>query len=274
MNYALQWSDCAFFTLLSFDEEHYPVNPYDKAENIKRVQDFIKRLRKRLNKDYGFVKLKYFIATEFGEEKNRLHYHCCFFLKGINITWRDFNCLIHSYKIYNFESGESFFLLRSQLDKANSYLRNHPKAKMYSPVWSFGYVGNSYNLKMCPAKIRYTCKYIQKQYNSKVYSRFSMSEIAPSISSIDKTLLDPFEYKNELPNLKSSCELDNIARKLTTPHFGKNVPLPNWWIRLLIPDSSRRSAVFSNLKEKTPELSVQQIRLKYFQQCIFENTLT
>lgn len=274
MNYALQWSDCAFFTLLSFDEEHYPANPYDKSENIKRVQDFVKRLRKRLNKDYGSVKLKYFIATEFGEEKNRLHYHCCFFLKGVNITWRDFNSLIHSYKIYNFETNESFFLSHSLLTKASYYLRSHPKAKMYEPVWPFGYVGNSYNLKMCPAKIRYTCKYIQKQYNSKVYSRFSMSEIAPDFASIDRSLLDPFEYENDLPNLKSSCELDKIARKLTTPHFGKNVPLPNWWIRLLIPNSSHRSAIFSNLKENIPELSLQQIRLKYFLQCNFENTLT
>lgn len=274
MNYALQWSDCAFFTLLSFDEEHYPENPYDKSENVKRVQDFVKRLRKRLNKDFGNVKLKYFIATEFGEERNRLHYHCCFFLKGVNITWRDFNAIIHSYKIYNFETNESFFLMHSSVPKACVYLRQHPKAKLYEPVWPFGYVGNSYNLKMCPAKIRYTCKYIQKQYNSKVYSRFSMSEIASSIASIDSDTLVPFDNSDTLPKLKPTSELDAIARKLTTPHFGKNVPLPNWWIRLLIPNSSHRSAIFSNLKEKSPELSIQQIRLKYFLQCNFENTLT
>lgn len=275
LSYALRWSDCAFFTLLSFDSEHYPENPFDTRANVKRVQDFVKRLRKRLCSDYGKdVRLKYFIATEFGEEKNRLHYHCCFFLKGLNITWREFNCLIHSYKVYNFETNESFVLMHPQLPRAYAYIKRNPKAKLYPPVWSFGYIGNSYNLKLCPSKIRYSCKYIQKQYNSKIYSRFSMEVVAPDIAGMDRKSLDPFDYSGELPCLKSQEELDEIERKLTIPHFGKNVPLPNWWIRFLIPNSVSRMAIFTNIKQKKPDLTPQEILMKHFLQCNFENTLT
>lgn len=275
LSYALRWSDCAFFTLLSFDAEHYPEDPYNKELNIKRVQDFVKRLRKRLTSDYGKeVCLKYFIATEFGEEKNRLHYHCCFFLKGVKITWAEFNTLIHSYKVYNFETDESFIFLHTQLFRAKEYLRNHPKAKLYNPVWPFGYVGNSYNLKLCPSKIRYTCKYIQKQYNSKIYSRFSMKVVAPDVASIDKDSLNPFDNSGDLPKLKSKPELDEIERKLSIPHSGKSVPMPNWWLRCLIPESVHRMAIFSNIKLKKPDITVQEIRLKHFLQCNFENTLT
>lgn len=274
LSYALRWSDCAFFTLLSFDSEHYPDDPFDTKANVKRVQDFVKRLRKRLTSDYGkHVRLKYFIATEFGEEKNRLHYHCCFFLKGININWREFNTLIHTYKVYDFETDESFVLLHTQLPRALGYIKRHPKAKLYKPVWYFGYIGNSYNLKLCPSKIRYTCKYIQKQYNSKIYSRFSMKDIAPDIASIDKESLDPFDKSGDLPCLKSQGELDEIERKLTTPHFGKNVPLPNWWIRCLIPDSVSRLAIFTNIIQKKSIPNTQELLQKYFLQCCFENTL-
>lgn len=274
LSYALKWSDCAFFTLLSFDQEHYPENPFDTKANVKRVQDFVKRLRKRLCSDYGDeVRLKYFIATEFGEKKDRLHYHCCFFLKGVNVTWREFNSLIHSYKVYNFETNESFVLLHTQLPRAKEYLRNHPKAKLYNPVWHFGYIGNSYNLKMCPSKIRYTCKYIQKQYNSKIYSRFSMNVIAPDIAFIDKESLDPIDRSEDLPRLKSQDKLDDIERLLTIPYFGKSVPLPNWWIRCLIPDSVSRMVIFTNIRQKKPDISVQEIRNKHFLQCCFEKTL-
>lgn len=275
LSYALRWSDCAFFTLLSFDSEHYPADPYNKEQNVKRVQDFVKRLRKRLTSDYGNnVRLKYFIATEFGEERNRLHYHCCFFLKGININWRVFNSLIHTYKVYDFASNESFVLLHTQLARALNYIKRHPKAKLYKPVWPFGYVGNSYNLKLCPSKICYACKYIQKQYNSKIYSRFSMNDIAPDIASMDKESLNPFIESDSLPWLKSQAELDEIERKLSTPHFGKNVLLPNWWIRLLIPDSSKRLAIFTNIRQKKPYPTPQQLLEKLFLQCCFENTLT
>ena len=74
-------SDCSFFSLISYNEENLPNPPI--ADKLA-LQMLIRRLRRYLEYTYGkHVKLKYFIVSEYGEERNRLHYHAIFFIKGI-----------------------------------------------------------------------------------------------------------------------------------------------------------------------------------------------
>ena len=67
MHELLYFDSCIFFTL-TYSDEHLP--PNDSLVK-KDLQDFFKRLRKRLGKR----KIKYFATGEYGEEFGRPHYH-------------------------------------------------------------------------------------------------------------------------------------------------------------------------------------------------------
>lgn len=122
-------SDSAFFSLISYNEENYP-DP-DVADK-KAIQDLVRRLRRFLEHHYGKdVKLKYFIVSEYGEERNRLHYHAIWFIKGLCIDRYQWKILLEA------EWGKGF---------CSAYL--------LAPNW-----------------IRYACKYMQKKYNMMLASR-------------------------------------------------------------------------------------------------------
>lgn len=136
----------SYFHLLTYDEEHYPENDHDFDFMDREIQTFVKRLRRGLEYHFGkHVKLRYFIASELGEQFNRLHYHCLFFVYGVDMTWQEMNVLIKKY-------------------------------------WTKGVVGNTY--KMTSKSIRYCCKYIQKQSNKMWYSQFRVRDVAPDVEKI------------------------------------------------------------------------------------------
>lgn len=140
---ALAWSDCAFFRLLTYDPEHYDFDIYDKEIIKDHIQRFVKRLRRRIEYHFGkSVKLKYFIASEYGETYDRLHYHALFFIKGAKFTWLEMKSIINT-------------------------------------CWPYGIVGNTFNVNS--GRIAYCVKYIQKQYNVKFYSRYPMRQCAPRV---------------------------------------------------------------------------------------------
>ena len=60
------------FLTLTFNEEHMPEN---RSINKRDLQLFFKRLRKR----YPNKVIKYFACGEYGDERNRPHYHVILF---------------------------------------------------------------------------------------------------------------------------------------------------------------------------------------------------
>lgn len=84
-----EWTKCrksTFFYTLTYNNEHLPKFDGVACFRKKDLQDFLKRLRFRLDK--FDIKLKYLITCEYGEQKNRSHYHALFFLdKEINPYW-------------------------------------------------------------------------------------------------------------------------------------------------------------------------------------------
>lgn len=84
--YEWQSSQCTFFYTLTYNNEHLPAFNGIACFRKKDLQDFTKRLRFRLDK-LG-IKLKYLYTCEYGEQKNRSHYHALFFLdKNVNPYW-------------------------------------------------------------------------------------------------------------------------------------------------------------------------------------------
>lgn len=167
-------SDCAFFSLLSYDEQHLPDPPIadkvtiqlfvkrlrtilaDKTELLKVLQTAIYECNLRTRQlpreaymrlhpalryieppesiECGSIRLKYFIVSEYGEERNRLHYHAVFFLKGVS-----------------------------------SHVMTFPFWKaLVEHVWSQGFCSA---FVLTNHWITYACKYIQKSYNFMLHSR-------------------------------------------------------------------------------------------------------
>uniref|UniRef100_A0AAU8AWV0 Replication initiator protein n=1 Tax=Dulem virus 86 TaxID=3145797 RepID=A0AAU8AWV0_9VIRU len=72
-------SEChttSLFVTLTYNDDNLP---YDKAGNPcfdkRQVQNFLKRLRKRLKG----IELRYFLVSEYGDQGKRPHYHAIFF---------------------------------------------------------------------------------------------------------------------------------------------------------------------------------------------------
>ena len=210
LNCALAWSDCAFFRLLTYDPEHYDFDIYDKEIIKEHIQLFLKRLRRRIEYHFGkSVKLKYFIASEYGETYDRLHYHALFFVKGAKFTWLEIKSIINS-------------------------------------CWDKGIVGNTYNLE--PGRISYAVKYIQKQYNTKFYSRFSMREVAPDL-------------EKEVRTKKWQSVVDDSFLP-TVSMCGKRVSIPYYWMKQLFTDSERW-AYRDSCARRESALTVEQQRLRW-----------
>lgn len=167
---AMHWADCSFFRLLTYDPEHYNFNIYDKEVIKDHIQRFMKRLRRRLEYHFGkHIRIKYFIASEYGETYDRLHYHCLFFVKGAKFTWIEMASIIRS-------------------------------------CWPYGIVGNTYNLN--PQRCVYAVKYIQKQYNCKFFSKFEIFKIAPELEKKYRTesRYSVYDY-NQLPTYSLNGKL-------------------------------------------------------------------
>lgn len=81
LTHEMQSNDSAVFLTLTYDEESIPEN---KSLKKRDIQLFIKRLRKKIS-ILGRKKIRYFVGGEYGEDKERPHYHAIIF----NITEDD-----------------------------------------------------------------------------------------------------------------------------------------------------------------------------------------
>lgn len=68
-----QTSDFGYFITLTYDDDHLPEN---SSLNIRDMQLFFKRLRKKYAKDINF---RYFYCGEYGSQTLRPHYHLLLF---------------------------------------------------------------------------------------------------------------------------------------------------------------------------------------------------
>ena len=265
---AAAWSDSAFFCLLSFDEEHYPIDAYDHKYNYLVIKKFIARLRKRIERNFGkHIKLKYYIASEYGELKDRLHFHALFFIKGYQFTWLEFASVLHDYYIFDRVTGRTFnqrTLPDYVVNAPKIYDKHRHKVDRYKvtpPSWNEGFIGNVYNIKFDKKRMKYTLKYIQKQYNKSFFSRFRMSEI-----------LSP----EEVEDIKSSWSKDDIETVPSIAYNGRRVPIPYYWTTLLFDLNTRyeirRHLDYINLHEDV-NLWLYKSKQKLKQQILFENSL-
>lgn len=95
MHELTEWNDSSFVTL-TYDDNNLPITPVSPIGPVQypwptlqkaEFQKFIKRIRR----DLGDTKIKYYACGEYGEDKERPHYHCLFFGLGLS---RDHRAII------------------------------------------------------------------------------------------------------------------------------------------------------------------------------------
>lgn len=99
---SLNWKNNWFITL-TYDENHMTTNEWLEDENgitwtnngswngtlvPKELKTFINTLRKIMNREYGQKDIRYIACGEYGEEKERPHYHLIIF--NLNLPPEDF----------------------------------------------------------------------------------------------------------------------------------------------------------------------------------------
>lgn len=121
----LELCEKATFITLTYDNEHLP-----EKSNLcrKDVQDFLKRLRRRIEP----LKIRYFGCGEYGSKGNRPHYHLI---------------------IFGFQFDDLIFLKRTKRGE-NIY-----RSPMLEKIWTFGFSSVGY---VDESSIKYCTKYLQK----------------------------------------------------------------------------------------------------------------
>lgn len=153
-------TDTCFITL-TYDDEHLP-------ENGSLVKSDLQKFWKRLRKDCN-SKIRYYACGEYGDEKQRPHYHAIIFGLGVNETTR-------------------------QLLKDNWRLCDSSR-----------FNGTKSGLSFCePDSIRYVTGYIQKKLNGDMAKIVYGDRLAPFQCSSQKLGNDYFiTHKDEL--VKQGC---------------------------------------------------------------------
>lgn len=84
----------SLFITLTYDEEFIPINDKGVREVSEvDVTTFFKRLRKKIQDDEKEISFRYFLASEYGSQGQRPHYHCCLFC---NFSYTDVDGYIYT----------------------------------------------------------------------------------------------------------------------------------------------------------------------------------
>lgn len=196
-----------FFGMLTYNDECY----HDQSD-VKEIQYYIKRLRYNLNKFYPGATLKYFLVSELGELKQRLHYHVLYMVsKEFDDTHREFEKLCELSWVKKVPLSDEQILYRKNLWK--SYCKTHKDKLSDSYIEMRRFCRKKYDdisigfatcqmLKGGTAigSIHYACKYIQKQYNRKFHSQIGYDVwrrymVESGMLDFDPTGLHPYKPK-------------------------------------------------------------------------------
>ena len=217
-----------FFGMLTYNDECYHDQP-----DVKEIQYYIKRLRYNLNKFYPGATLKYFLVSELGELKQRLHYHVIYMVsKEFDDTHREFEKLCELSWVKKVPLSDEQLVYRKNL--WNSYSKTHKDklSESYINMRRFcrkKYDDISIGFATCQmlkggtaiGSIHYACKYIQKQYNRKFHSQIGYDAWRRYMVSTGQLVLDP----NNLRLFKAK-----FHEYPTFPVRGFRAPVPKRWL--------------------------------------------
>ena len=219
-----------FFGMLTYNDEFY-----HSDVNRDEIAYYIKRLRYNLAKFYPGATLKYFLVSELGELKDRLHYHVLYFVSSeFDDTHREFEELCKMSWVYKVPLSKSDIAYRRHCFKSWVKL-SKPKRDSQSYIdyrnWSRRrYDDQSMGFATCQmlrggtavGSIHYACKYIQKQYNKMFYSHLGYDAWI-------KHMIDSGKFEYNFDSCGSICK-PIVNDYPTFPVRGKLYPVPKRWL--------------------------------------------
>lgn len=229
-----------FFGMLTYNDMFYHVD-VDRNE----IAYYIKRLRYNLDKFYPGATLKYFLVSELGELKDRLHYHVLYFVsKEFTDSCLEFQELCKMSWVCKVPLSEDDIFLRKRAFK--NFRKSHKgidktseqyldmfrwSRRKYDDV-SLGFA-TAQMLKGGTAvgSIHYACKYIQKQYNKMFYSHLGYRPWLNYMIDSGKFILNMFDHSNLVPLSGSSICSTQCVDYPCFPVRGKLYPVPRSWCR-------------------------------------------
>lgn len=224
-----------FFGMLTYNDMFYH-NDVDRNE----IAYYIKRLRYNLDKFYPGATLKYFIVSELGELKDRLHYHVLYFVSPeFTDTHREFEELCKMSWVYKVPLSESDIVFRRNTFKMWCK-RTKPDMNSASFIdfrnWSRRkYDDCSLGFATCQmlkggtavGSIHYACKYIQKQYNRKFSSHLGYRVWLDHMVESGKFVYQwNYDGNHSFPAI---C-VPKVHEHPTFPVRGKLYPVPKSWL--------------------------------------------
>lgn len=227
LDYSRSWADRMMlelettkkgvFVTLTYDNEHLPwINDNVTGEVVPTLdkrdcQLFMKRLRK----EFSDIRIRFYMAGEYGDQTKRSHYHCILF--GISLS----------------DIGDCVVFGKNELGQ------NYYVSDRISKIWNKGHVlVSDVSWKTCAYVARYVTKKINGVFKEEVYGtsgrlqEFALMSRKPGLGRL---------YLEEHPDC---LDFENI--NISTPDGGLKISIPKYFIKSLeLTDPDR----FVKLKE-------------------------
>lgn len=224
-----------FFGMLTYNDMFYH-SDVDRNE----IAYYIKRLRYNLDKFYPGATLKYFVVSELGELKDRLHYHVLYFVSSeFTDTHREFEELCKMSWVCKVPLCESDIAFRRNTFKiwckrtkakrtSADYISYRNWSRRKYDDCSLGFA-TCQMLKNGTAigSIHYACKYIQKQYNSKFSSHLGYRVWLDHMVESGKFV---YQWNYEGNHVFPAICVPRVQDCPTFPIRGKHYPVPKSWL--------------------------------------------
>lgn len=248
LDYSRSWADRMMleletagkgvFVTLTYDNEHVPVSEFDLGGNPvfytlnkRDVQLFMKRLRK----EYSGLRIRFYLAGEYGEKTLRPHYHCILFGLGLS----DIRDLIPHGRN---ELGQQYYI---SADLAKT--------------WSCGFVlVSDVSWKTCA----YVARYVTKKVTGDRSIEYAYRNALPEFALMSRKPGLGREYFDLHPDC---LDFENI--NLTTPEGGLKLRIPKYYLKQLrLTDEERYDKMMHDRKifaEDAMVLKLQKTGLSY-----------
>lgn len=222
-------SNDAIFLTLTYNDDHVPWNRDHSYMTLKKkdVQDFLKRLRKKLyNSSKG--DLRFYCCGEYGSTTNRPHYHLILF------NYRPKDLTLHKTDGHGFN-----YFLSDEL----------------SSIWGNGFIlVADVNWNTCA----YVSRYVVKKLNGDLAQVYKEKDILPEFSTMSRRPgISNYLFDDELKE-RMLCGQKSVF--ISTSEGGKEIPLPKYYYNML--EEEGYSSAVSDVKAETLETYLNSIQTK------------